>query len=61
LNLLALDPELERAGGLDALEDARRWLASWRADEPLAALLIGWLSYDLGREPGPEPGFRGRG
>jgi para-aminobenzoate synthetase component 1 len=50
LNLLALDPELERAGGLDALEDARRWLNSWRADEPLAALLIGWLSYDLGRE-----------
>ena len=47
--LLALEPALEFRGGLEALDEARSWLAGWRADEPLAALLIGWLSYDLGR------------
>ena len=49
LHLLALDPEVEFRGGLAALVEAQRWLSQWRADEALAALLIGCLSYDLGR------------
>ncbi len=49
LHLLALAPEVEFRGGLEALDEARRWLDLARGDEPLAALLIGWLAYDLGR------------
>ena len=49
-SLLACEPEVVFAGGLEALAEAQRWLAEWRGDEPLAALLIGTISYDLGRE-----------
>jgi len=49
LNLLALEPEVEFHGGLDALEEAQRWLGQWSGGEERAALLIGWLSYDLAR------------
>ena len=49
LHLLALDPELELRGGLEALDEAQRWLEPRRGAEPLSALLIGWLAYDLGR------------
>jgi para-aminobenzoate synthetase component 1 len=48
-SLLALDPEVEFRGGLEALESALEWLAAAGSGEPLAALLVGALTYDLGR------------
>ena len=49
LHLLALDPEVELRGGLEALDEAQRWLNPAPGKDSLAALLIGWLAYDLGR------------
>ena len=46
-SLLACDPEVVFAGGLGALEDARRWLGEWRG-EAHGAVLIGYLAYELG-------------
>jgi para-aminobenzoate synthetase component 1 len=49
LCLLALAPEVEFRGGLDALHAAETWLEEWRSNDPLAALVVGSLSYELGR------------
>jgi anthranilate/para-aminobenzoate synthase component I len=46
--LLGVRPEVEFVGGLEALEDAERWLAQFRGGDPLAAVLVGSLSYELG-------------
>jgi para-aminobenzoate synthetase component 1 len=48
-SLLALDPEVEFRGGLEALESALEWLATAGSGERWAAVLVGALSYDLGR------------
>ena len=48
-SLLAGTPEVVFAGGLEALDEARRWLSAWRGEDPHAAFLAGYLSYDLGR------------
>jgi len=48
-SLLAVDPEIEFRGGLEALEAALEWLATAGAGERWAAVLVGALSYDLGR------------
>jgi para-aminobenzoate synthetase component 1 len=48
-SILALDPEVEFRGGLEALEAALDWVAAAGRGAPLAALLVGALSYDLGR------------
>ena len=48
--LLGLRPEIEFLGGADALAEAERWLAAFRGGAPLDAVLIGSLSYELGRE-----------
>ncbi len=46
--LLAAEPEREFRGGLEALSEARSWLLEWGGREPLAALLVGSLAYELG-------------
>src|SRR5690242_11995358 len=45
--LLGLEPEAVFSGGLEALEEARRWLDPGPGRPPLARLLIGALAYDL--------------
>ena len=59
--LFGLRPEIEFHGGAGALAEAERWLAGFRGGAPLDAVLIGSLSYELGREfapgaLGPAPG-----
>ncbi len=49
LSLLGLDPEVELSGGVEVLEEARRWLDPGPGRDPLESLLIGSLTYDLGR------------
>ena len=50
IGLLALEPEVVFAGGVAALREARRWLDDERAAAPLAAVLLGWIGYELGAE-----------
>ncbi len=50
VSLLALDPEVELRGGAEVLDELRRWLRPTPDADPLAALAIGSLAYDLGRE-----------
>lgn len=56
-SLLALEPEAVFRGGPEAIRDARRWLSESRGGEPFAAIVAGYLSYDLGRafESGSRP------
>ncbi|MFQ5515097.1 MAG: anthranilate synthase component I family protein [Myxococcota bacterium] len=56
LQLLTLGPAREFAGGIEALREARQWLRGFHGPEPFRAFLIGWLSYELGRELESLPG-----
>ena len=49
-SMLGLRPEIEFRGGAAALVEAERWLAQFRGGDPFDAVLIGSLSYELGRE-----------
>jgi len=53
-SLLACEPEVVFAGGVEALEEARRWLGQWRGNAH-GALLIGYLAYELGAAFEPLP------
>ncbi len=55
-SILALEPERIFSGGRDALSAALRWLAPDPGADPDAASLVGFLSYELGRELDAPPG-----
>jgi aminodeoxychorismate synthase component I len=57
-SLLALEPERVFEGGHDALREALRWLAPDPDAHPENAILVGFLSYELGRELDAPPGRR---
>lgn len=50
VSLLAVHPELELRGGLDVLEEARRWLEPRSGVDPHSAVLVGTIDYELGHE-----------
>jgi para-aminobenzoate synthetase component 1 len=49
-SFLGVRPEAVFRGGLEALQEARRWLAQFRGGLPLDAVLVGSFSYELGHE-----------
>jgi para-aminobenzoate synthetase component 1 len=55
VHLIGVCPEVEFAGGIEALEEARRWLSPHASRDPFEAVLIGSLSYDLVRAFVPLP------
>jgi para-aminobenzoate synthetase component I len=55
-SILALEPAEVFEGGRAALSAALRWLAPHPDSDPDAASLIGFLSYELGRELDAPPG-----
>lgn len=55
-SILALEPAEVFEGGREALSEALRWLAPRTDADPDAASLIGFLSYELGRELDAPPG-----
>ena len=48
LGLLGLEPEVRFSGGPEALHEAARWLAQFRGERALDAVLIGAFAYELG-------------
>ncbi len=48
--LIGIEPEVEFLGGLDAFASARAWLDASPASPALDRVLMGFLSYDLGRQ-----------
>jgi anthranilate/para-aminobenzoate synthase component I len=47
-SFLGVRPEVVFRGGREALEEARRWLAQFRGQPALDAVLVGSLAYELG-------------
>jgi para-aminobenzoate synthetase component 1 len=49
-SLLAVEPELELRGGSEVFGELDRWARPDPGSDPLGAIALGYLSYDLGRE-----------
>jgi len=47
-SFLGVRPEIVFRGGLEAVDDARRWLAQFRGGRSFDAVLVGSFSYELG-------------